>query len=148
MDLKIFTDFWREVIFLVALKCKKFKNVSCPVKNFISSQKFCDIPRKFSNILRNEILRIKKYYFAKYEINILRIVRGTRWYWHNPYEAYGRFHRGGIIQGVLLNTMTPWKTPRNFMGEWGNRIRIIPLLSSMKSGNTINYRTGDSGGIH
>jgi hypothetical protein len=49
-------------------------------------------------------------------------------------EFYGRFHRGGIIQGVLLYTMTPWKTPRKSMGEWDYRTRIIPLLSSMKPG--------------
>jgi hypothetical protein len=49
-------------------------------------------------------------------------------------ENCGRFHRGGIIQGVLLYTMTPWKTPRKSMGEWDYRTRIIPLLSSMKPG--------------
>jgi hypothetical protein len=29
--------------------------------------------------------------------------------------------RGGIIQGVLLYTITPWKTPRKSMGEWDYR---------------------------
>jgi hypothetical protein len=48
--------------------------------------------------------------------------------------TFGRFHRGGIIQGVLLYTLTPWKTPRKSMGEWDYRTRIIPLLSSMKPG--------------
>jgi hypothetical protein len=52
---------------------------------------------------------------------------------------YGRFHRGGIIQGVLLYTMTPWQSPRKYMGEWDYRTRIIPLLSSMKPGNTLDY---------
>jgi hypothetical protein len=49
-------------------------------------------------------------------------------------EPTGRFHRGGIIQGVLLYTMTPWKAPRKSMGEWDFRTSIIPLLSSMKPG--------------
>jgi hypothetical protein len=44
----------------------------------------------------------------------------------------GRFHRGGIIQGVLFATLTPWKTPRKSIGEWDYRTRIIPILSSMK----------------
>jgi hypothetical protein len=49
----------------------------------------------------------------------------------------GRFQRGGIIQGVLLYTMTPSKTPRKSMGEWDYRTRIIPLLSSMKPGTVL-----------
>jgi hypothetical protein len=49
---------------------------------------------------------------------------------------YGRFHRGGIIQGALLYTMTPWKTPRKSMGEWDYRTRIISVLSSMKLGRS------------
>jgi hypothetical protein len=52
------------------------------------------------------------------------------------YGCYGRFHRGEIIQGVLLYTMTPWKTPRKSMGEWDYRARIIPLLLFMKPGQT------------
>jgi hypothetical protein len=51
-----------------------------------------------------------------------------------------RFQRGGIIQGVLLYTMTPWKTPRKFMGEWDYRTRIIPLLSSMKPGRCFHAK--------
>jgi hypothetical protein len=41
---------------------------------------------------------------------------------------------GGIIQGVLLYTMTPCKTPKKTMGEWDYHTKIIPLLSSMKPG--------------
>jgi hypothetical protein len=51
-----------------------------------------------------------------------------------PCEIRGRFHRGGIIQGVLLYTMNPWKTTRKSTGEWDYRTRIIPLLLSMKPG--------------
>jgi hypothetical protein len=50
-------------------------------------------------------------------------------------EPLGRFHRGVIIQGVLLYTMPPWKTPRKSMGEWDNRTKIIPLLLSRKPGH-------------
>jgi hypothetical protein len=54
-------------------------------------------------------------------------------------EIHVRFHRGGIIQGVLLYTMPPWKTPRKSMGEWDYHNWIIPLLSSMKSGHTVTF---------
>jgi hypothetical protein len=40
----------------------------------------------------------------------------------------GRFHRGGIIQGVLLYTTNPWKTTIKSMREWDYRTKIIPLL--------------------
>jgi hypothetical protein len=38
--------------------------------------------------------------------------------WHKIFSLlYSRFHRGGIIQGVLFYTMPPWKTLRKSMGE-------------------------------
>jgi hypothetical protein len=52
-------------------------------------------------------------------------------------QTTGQFHRGGIIQGVLLYPLTPWKTPRKSTGEWDYRTRIISLLSSMKPGQPV-----------
>jgi hypothetical protein len=47
-------------------------------------------------------------------------------------KLWGRFHRGGIIQGVHLYTMNPSKPARKSMWGWNYHTRIIPLLSSMK----------------
>jgi hypothetical protein len=68
-------------------------------------------------------------FFAKYDIILFSFLATN---------ICGQFHRGGSIQGVLLYTMTPWKTSRKSMGEWDYRTRIIPLLSSMKPGREHN----------
>jgi hypothetical protein len=42
---------------------------------------------------------------------------------------------------LKLYTMNPWKPRRKSMGEWDYRIRIIPLLSSLKPGHICKLLT-------
>jgi hypothetical protein len=77
-------------------------------------------------------------YYVRHNINLLSLpgyATDTHTISNIHYKlSNGQFHRGGIIQGILIYTMTPWKTPRKSMGEWDYRTRIIPLLSFMKPG--------------
>jgi hypothetical protein len=56
------------------------------------------------------------------------------------YAPHDDFHRGGIILRVLLYTTNPWKTSRKSMKGGNYRTRIIPLLTSMKSGISLKFK--------
>jgi hypothetical protein len=76
--IRIHTNIYGLLTFWWYWNAKKFKNVSYPVKNLISSHKFLDISRNFV-IFRDTKFREKnKNYFTKYEINISRNVAKFR----------------------------------------------------------------------